>query len=310
MTAGGGCRYLTMRRTEMKDGNQKNISPRLRIAIAVSAAAALILITEIISLFAGREGTSAPDSQIGTGGVSQIDSSADSADYADITRGSPDGSKTPAPSGDSSDTSDSTKTPDSGENGGNGDDAPALSVDLGDGIVLTGITSVDGAFVEDGSDDKLEGVLAVTVKNTAERTLQYGTLTLPGADGAQFTVTTLAPGRTALLLEASRAKYTDGIAADGAHMTQSAFFTTEPTLNPDRIELSCTDGEIHIKNVSGERLDATVVLYYKNVRGDMFYGGITYRVSADVGIDAGKSVSVSAPHCTSGATEAVFAGIG
>ena len=157
----------------MKDGNQKNISPRLRIAIAVSAAAALILITEIISLFAGREGTSAPDSQIGTGGVSQTDSSADSADYADITRGSTDGSKTPAPSGDSSDTSDSTKTPDSGENGGNGDDAPALSVDLGDGIVLTGITSVDGAFVEDGSDDKLEGILAVTVKNTAERTLQY-----------------------------------------------------------------------------------------------------------------------------------------
>ena len=124
-------------------------------------------------------------------------------------------------------------------------------------------------------------------------------------------MTTLAPGRTALLLEASRAKYTDGIAADGAHMEpQSAFFTTEPTLNPDRIELSCADGEIHIKNVSGERLDATVVLYYKNVRGDMFYGGITYRVSADVGIDAGKSVSVSAPRCTSGATEAVFAGIG
>lgn len=297
----------------MKDGNQKNIRPRLRIAIAVSAAAALILITEIISFFAGREGTSAPDSQIGTGGVSQTDSSADSADssdYADITRDSTDGSKAPAPSGDSSDTSDSTKTPGSGENGGNGDDAPALSVDLGDGIVLTGITSVDGAFVEDGSDDKLEGILAVTVKNTAERTLQYGTLVLPGADGARFTVTTLAPGRTALLLESSRAKYTDGIAADGAHMTQSAFFTTEPTLNPDRIELSCADGEIHIKNVSGECLDATVVLYYKNVRGDMFYGGITYRVSADVGIDAGKSVSVSAPHCTSDATEAVFAGIG
>lgn len=150
----------------------------------------------------------------------------------------------------------------------------------------------------------------MTVKNTAERTLQYGTLVLPGADGAQFTVTTLAPGRTALLLEASRAKYTDGIDTDGARMTRSAFFTTEPTLNSDRIELSCADGEIHIKNVSGERLDATVVLYYKNVRGDMFYGGITYRVSADVGIDAGKSVSVSAPHCTSGATEAVFAGIG
>ena len=71
----------------MKDGNQKNISPRLRIAIAVSAAAALILIAVIISLFAGREGTSAPDSQIGTGGISQTDSSADSADYADITRG-------------------------------------------------------------------------------------------------------------------------------------------------------------------------------------------------------------------------------
>lgn len=297
----------------MKDGKQKNISPRLRIALAVSAAAALILIAVIISLFAVRENTPAPDSRTDTGGVSQTDSptdSADSSDYADITRGSSDGSKAPAPSGDSSDTSDSTKTPDSGENGGNGDDAPALSVDLGDGIVLTGITSVDGAFVEDGSDDKLEGILAVTVKNTAERTLQYGTLVLPGADGAQFTVTTLAPGRTALLLEASRAKYTDGIAADGAHMTQSAFFTTEPTLNPDRIELSCADGEIHIKNVSGERLDATVVLYYKNVRGDMFYGGITYRVSADVGIDAGKSVSVSAPHCTSGATEAVFAGIG
>ena len=41
------------------------------------------------------------------------------------------------------------KTPDSGENGGNGDDAPALSVDLGDGIVLTGITPVDGAVGEE-----------------------------------------------------------------------------------------------------------------------------------------------------------------
>ncbi len=115
----------------MKDGKQKEYQPRLRIAIAVSAAAALILITEIISLFAGREGTSAPDSQIGTGGVSQTDSSADSADYADITRAAPTVRKRPHLSGDSSDTSDSTKTPDSGENGGNGDDAPALSVDLG-----------------------------------------------------------------------------------------------------------------------------------------------------------------------------------
>lgn len=296
----------------MKDGKQKNISPRLRIAIAVSAAAALILIAVIISIFAGREKAPAPDSQTFTDGVEQTDPPADSADFADtadITRDSTHDSKTSDPVGDST-TAAGTNTSGNGENGENADDTPALSVDLGDGIVLTGITSVDGAFVEDGSDDKLEGILAVTVKNTAERTLQYGTLVLPGAGGAKFTVSTLAPGKTALLLESSRAKYTDGIDTDGAYMAQSAFFTTEPTLNSDRIELSCADGEIHIKNVSGERLDATVVLYYKNVRGDMFYGGITYRVSADVGIDAGKSVSVSAPHCTAGATEAVFAGIG
>ena len=145
-------------------------------------------------------------------------------------------------------------------------------------IEITSIGPYTGPFVEDGSDDAVENVLTITVKNNTSQTLQYAEATLLFGDtAAQFAFSTLKPGESMVVLEKNRLKYTDGMEPSSRQFDNVIYFTEEPTLCAYKISISALDGAFNVRNISGEDLTGNIAIYYKNKSEQGYLGGITYR---------------------------------
>ncbi|MBR6534385.1 MAG: hypothetical protein IKT65_02300, partial [Clostridia bacterium] len=51
-----------------------------------------------------------------------------------------------------------------------------------------------------------------------------------------------------------------------------------------------------VTNITDNDITSDVVISYKNYANDMFYGGITYRITVSGGIKAGQTVQSKAGH--------------
>ena len=184
-------------------------------------------------------------------------------------------------------------------------------VQLGSGLVVSDIGSYTGLYMEDGSDEILAKILMLVVTNTAEKTVQYAEIALTdGEKTADFTLTTLPPGESAVLLEKNRMLYEDGKTLSQISARNVAFFPQEPTLCEDKLALQALDGMLNVTNISGEDIIGDVVVYYKNASADMLYGGITYRVTISGGIKAGEIRQIMAGHASASGSRIMFTTIG
>ena len=167
------------------------------------------------------------------------------------------------------------------------------------GLEVTKIGSYTGIFVEDGSDGPVSRILMVIVKNTGKQTVQYAQVELSdGHTVAQFTLSTLPPGESVVLLETTRMSYDAGKTLDQVTIKNVAVFPQEPEPWEDQLKIQALDGALNVTNISGKDITGDVVIYYKNAASDLLYGGITYRVTIKGGIKAGEIKQVSAAHYT------------
>ena len=182
----------------------------------------------------------------------------------------------------------------------------SVSIDLGSGLEITNISRFAGSFIEDGSDDVLSDVCAITVKNNAAATVQYAHITLSIGEGSyEFDLSTLPSGASAQLLELSRQplpESTDGLTAS---LSSFAPFDTEPTLCEDAISIDAQDTAITITNVSGSDITGQIYVYYKSAYGDLYIGGITYRTGVS-GLAAGESTTLYASHYSTAYSRIMF----
>ncbi len=170
-----------------------------------------------------------------------------------------------------------------------------LPIDLGDGLFLTGIRDFSGIYMEDGTDDVVQGLLSVVLENRSTHDLQYAQITLDyGDEDAAFEVTNLPSGGQVVLLEKSRMTYREDQLL-GAYADQVAMLEQFP-MYPDLFEISTSDNIINVRNISGEDISGDIFVYYKNVGGGIYYGGITYRVRIEGGLKAGEIRQVLAVH--------------
>lgn len=168
---------------------------------------------------------------------------------------------------------------------------------LPDGLVITDIGSYTGAYMEDGTDDIVSGVLMIVVTNEGERPLQYAKITMQaGERTAEFSVTTLPVGASAVVLEASRLGYDRSVEYSAPAVEQAAWFDGELSLCEDRLQLQQLDGVLNVTNITGDAIEDDIVIYYKNSSADMFYGGITYRIRLTGGLPAGSTRQIIADH--------------
>ena len=124
------------------------------------------------------------------------------------------------------------------DNDPTGDDTPNGNstvaepmMDLGSGLSLMSVNRYAGAFVEDGSDETVSDVLAITVRNDGDKTVQYAQITLTqGESTYQFSITTLPVGASAQVLELSRQAMPDSTEGLTGQVDTYAVFATERTI--------------------------------------------------------------------------------
>ena len=193
-------------------------------------------------------------------------------------------------------------------NGGGNDGENLLSEKmlLGEGIELQALSGYQGPYVEDGTDDIVSDVLAITVRNDGDKTVQYAHIILTQGETAyEFDVTTLPVGASAQLLELSRQPMPDSTDGMTAQVTACAVFDTEPTMCEDVSQIETQDTAITITNNSGSDITSQIYVYYKIAYGDLYMGGITYRVGA-AGLKAGESTTCYAGHFSTDYSKLMF----
>lgn len=180
--------------------------------------------------------------------------------------------------------------------------APTVSVrdeehiDLGQGLVIRRLDRYSGVYMEDGSDELVQDVMMLLLENTSDRDLQLARIDVNCGDfTAEFEVTSLPAGEKAVLLERSRRAYT-GAAWISCTARNVVFFAEPMDLEADWIGLTGENGMLRIRNLTATDIPGTVCVYYKNSAEDLYYGGITYRVTVPEGIAAGETVTIPAGH--------------
>ncbi len=184
-----------------------------------------------------------------------------------------------------------------------------VKVSLVNDLEILDVGSYTGAYVEDGSDEVLTGILMLKVVNNGEDAVEYAKLTMEiGDQTAEFSISTLKPGATIVLLEKNRMAYdrnTDYSAAT-VICENLAVFQEPLNLHEDKLRVQILDGAINVSNVSGEDIAGRIAIYYKNTAAGVYYGGITYRVILENGLKAGEIRQLMAEHFSDTGSEIMF----
>lgn len=162
---------------------------------------------------------------------------------------------------------------------------------------ILSIGQYEGKFVEDGSDDKKDNVLAIVVKNTSDKTISSGEIKLRKigtSKSIKFIFTNLKAGSSALVME-----YTGEVNFNGedkyVYISSSVNTEESTSLMEDKIEVTTKDKNITVKNLTNKNLN-TVYVYYKIVTdGNCYLGGITYRAKFE-NVKGEKSVTADTLH--------------
>ena len=191
------------------------------------------------------------------------------------------------------------------------EEVQSAEIPLPHGLVLQDIGSYTGMYMEDGSNEILSNILMVTVRNDGDRAVQYAEILVSGEEEtARFTLTTLSPGQSVVLLEQNRMTYDGGRQVTKIEVDSVALFPEEPSMHEDKLEVLPGNGVLKVTNITGEDISGDIVIYYKNASSDMLYGGITYRVTIAGGLKAGETRQTVAGHCSAAGSRIMFITVG
>ncbi len=186
------------------------------------------------------------------------------------------------------------------------DDPEDVSLLIAENVRLVRTFSYTGLYVEDGSDEIVEKIVAVNVKNSGNKAVQYLAFTLKGSDGKDyvFEVTTLLPGDSVTVLEKNRASYDKDVTYEVSGCDSCAYFTETPSLCSDVIAVTANGHNITVKNLTDKTI-ASCRVYYKNVNGDSLIGGITYTVGYE-NLEPGQELTAVSKHFDGDSSKIMF----
>lgn len=168
----------------------------------------------------------------------------------------------------------------------------------GQGLTILAAGSYSGRYFEDGSDEAVEQVAALLVKNTGDVTVEYAEIT---AGSSSFVLSGLPVGATVLVQEAARGT---GPVVDAVVSACVPAASLAEQYDTD-FEVYLGDGVINIRNISGRNFANDVSVYYKNVENGVLLGGITYRARFN-GIESGAIGQSIQSHATEAQSAVVY----
>lgn len=165
---------------------------------------------------------------------------------------------------------------------------------------IISIGSYSGKFVEDGSDANKDNILSIVVKNTSEKVIEYGEITMKisgKSETIKFKVTNLKPGACDLVME-STGKVEFNPDDKYIYLSSKNNMINSMSTMESKVSITTENKNITLENLSDENLN-TVYVYYKNIsEGNCYLGGITYRAKFE-NVEAGKSITINTIHFSS-----------
>lgn len=172
-------------------------------------------------------------------------------------------------------------------------------------VVLSSVGSYFGKYVEDGSDEAVENICAVVIKNTGDKPIQYATVNLTAEDGTEycFVLSTLPAGCSALVLESEKKAYTQTL----AECTISADVTQceELVLEEEKVRVTFNGELLRLKNLTDTDFRAVYVRYKNYTAGNVYLGGITYNATFE-SVTAGGSSEYDSTHFYTGGSQVLM----
>lgn len=177
-------------------------------------------------------------------------------------------------------------------------DAPIGAIT--DELELLYVGTYSGAYMEDGTDEQVEDVLALIVENQGDAMIEYAQICLMCDESpVYFSITALPATGKLLVLAQNRAAYSVGMHLDAPACTQMAALGERAVMDfSGEFRLYPSDGVLNLQNVSQDDIPGDVSLYFKNYRNGLFWGGITYRASFADGFAADETRQSIQPHYT------------
>lgn len=161
--------------------------------------------------------------------------------------------------------------------------------DVNDSLYAFCMGTYSGAFVEDGTDEQVQDVLAIVIKNVGNEPVEYGQLTAKyRGKPVEFDFSGLPATGSVLVMEKNRTVYSGSgkitdLSCEQMAMPVDLVFDFE-----NDFRLYPSDGVINIENISGRDFEDDVSVFYKNFEYGLFLGGITYRARFSGGVKAEK----------------------
>ena len=175
----------------------------------------------------------------------------------------------------------------------------------GTDLTVDKITSYDGIFIEDGSDEETTGVTAIVLTNQGDMDVEYAEITARQSDQVlSFKASAIPAGATVVVLEANGTAWSDqavtqiyGSATDGSEFGMSE----------DAVQIQDNgDNSITVTNLSGEDIPRVRFFDKYKMDEDTFVGGIAY-VAKLTDLGEGESQTVRPSHYVSGSSEVLMA---
>lgn len=162
---------------------------------------------------------------------------------------------------------------------------------------IISIGQYSGKFIEDGSDLNKDNVLAVVVKNTSQKVIDYGEINMKirgKTNIIKLKITNLKPGACALIMESS-GKIKFNPHDKYIYLNSKSNMVSELSTMDSQVSVTTENKKITVKNLSDKSLN-TIYVYYKTVSpGNCYLGGITYRAKFE-NVESGKTVSSNTLH--------------
>lgn len=169
------------------------------------------------------------------------------------------------------------------------------------------ITSYDGIFIEDGSDQEVSGIAALVLKNGEEKDVEYTEITVKQVeDTLTFRVSAIPAGATVVILEADSKKWTDkAVTQIYASVSDGSDFN----MSEEQIKIEDNgDDSITITNITNKDIPCIRIFYKYKLKDSIYVGGITYTAKITE-LKAGAKQNVRPSHYVSGASEVLMARI-
>lgn len=175
----------------------------------------------------------------------------------------------------------------------------------GSNLVVRGIASYDGIYLEDGSDEEISGVTVMLLQNAGDTEVEYASVTV-SRDGTQlqFEASALPAGAMAVVQEQNRTPFQEGTYAD-CSATVAEIDEFEMSENQVQVEEN-EDQSLTITNLTDKDIPAVRIFYKFYMEEENAYvGGITYTAKV-TNLKAGDSQEIIPSHYLQGSSRIIM----